>query len=76
MLYVALLFRSRTLSRNIRFVWLKQLAYRLSRPQKFNPDLQRRNLELKDRRQHDFDDFVKQLKEHSKSDKTSQLYPF
>ncbi|KAI5303236.1 hypothetical protein KEM56_007764 [Ascosphaera pollenicola] len=38
--------------------------------QKFNPELQRRNLELKEQRQKDFDAFVTQLKEHSKSDKT------
>ncbi|KAI5288597.1 assembly factor cbp4 [Ascosphaera acerosa] len=38
--------------------------------QKFNPDLQKRNLELREQRQKDFDDFVAQLKEHSKTDKT------
>ncbi|KAI1928514.1 Assembly factor cbp4 [Ophidiomyces ophidiicola] len=36
---------------------------------RFNPDLQRRNLENRDRRQKEFDDFVTQLKEYSKSDK-------
>ncbi|KAI2084916.1 Assembly factor cbp4 [Ophidiomyces ophidiicola] len=38
---------------------------------RFNPDLQKRNLENRDRRQKEFDDFVTQLKEYSKSDKPS-----
>ncbi|KAI5285871.1 assembly factor cbp4 [Ascosphaera aggregata] len=38
--------------------------------QKFNPELQRRNLDLREQRQRDFDAFVTQLKEHSKTDKT------
>ncbi|EEP81113.1 conserved hypothetical protein [Uncinocarpus reesii 1704] len=37
--------------------------------QRFNPDLQKRNLENRERRQKEFDDFVTQLKEYSKSDK-------
>jgi len=36
---------------------------------RFNPDLQRRNLENRDRRQREYDDFVGKLKEYSKSDK-------
>ncbi|KAL1960526.1 hypothetical protein VTO42DRAFT_7825 [Malbranchea cinnamomea] len=36
---------------------------------RFNPDLQRRNLENRERRQQEFDDFVTKLKEYSKSDK-------
>ncbi|KAI5303672.1 assembly factor cbp4, partial [Ascosphaera atra] len=37
---------------------------------KFNPELQRRHLELKEQRQKDFEEFVQQMKEHSKSDKS------
>ena len=44
--------------------------------QRFNPDLQKRNLENRERRQQDFDDFVMRLKEYSKSDKPSMLLPF
>ncbi|EXJ86443.1 hypothetical protein A1O3_03394 [Capronia epimyces CBS 606.96] len=36
---------------------------------KFNPDLQKRNLELRDQRQQNYQEFLDQLKEHSKSDK-------
>jgi hypothetical protein len=38
---------------------------------KFNPDLQKRALERRTERQEEFDTFVKQLKEYSKSDKPS-----
>ncbi|WEW61441.1 Assembly factor cbp4 [Emydomyces testavorans] len=38
-------------------------------PQRFNPDLQKRNLETRAQRQKEFNDFVTQLKEYSKSDK-------
>ncbi|EEH09346.1 predicted protein [Histoplasma capsulatum G186AR] len=38
--------------------------------QKFNPELQKRNLETRDQRQKDFDSFVTQLKTHAKSDKS------
>ncbi|PGH10555.1 hypothetical protein AJ80_07501 [Polytolypa hystricis UAMH7299] len=37
---------------------------------RFNPDLQKRNLETRHQRQEDFDIFVTQLKEHAKSDKS------
>ncbi|KAI1212554.1 CBP4-domain-containing protein [Annulohypoxylon truncatum] len=36
---------------------------------KYNPDLQKKSLERRYERQKDFDDFVVQLKEYSKSDK-------
>ncbi|EXJ80246.1 hypothetical protein A1O1_08388 [Capronia coronata CBS 617.96] len=36
---------------------------------KFNPELQKRNLELRDKRQQDYQEFLDQLKEYSKSDK-------
>ncbi|KAI9852809.1 MAG: assembly factor cbp4 [Thelocarpon superellum] len=36
---------------------------------KYNPDLQKRSLANRQARQQDFDDFVGQLKEYSKSDK-------
>ncbi|KAI1500008.1 CBP4-domain-containing protein [Biscogniauxia marginata] len=36
---------------------------------KYNPDLQRKSLERRYERQKEFDDFVTQLKEYSKSDK-------
>ncbi|KKZ62382.1 assembly factor CBP4 [[Emmonsia] crescens] len=38
--------------------------------QRFNPELQKRNLETRDQRQKDFDTFVTQLKTHAKSDKS------
>ncbi|OJD09461.1 assembly factor CBP4, partial [Emergomyces pasteurianus Ep9510] len=38
--------------------------------QKFNPELQKRNLETRDQRQKDFNTFVTQLKTHAKSDKS------
>ncbi|KAK2765031.1 assembly factor cbp4 [Arachnomyces sp. PD_36] len=38
--------------------------------ERFNPDLQKRNLETRDKRQENFDQFVTQLKEYSKSDKS------
>ena len=37
--------------------------------QKYNPDLQKRSLENREQKQQEFDDFVKKLKEYSKSDK-------
>ncbi|KAF2190480.1 CBP4-domain-containing protein [Zopfia rhizophila CBS 207.26] len=36
---------------------------------KYNPDLQKRALETREQRQQEFDNFVTQLKEYSKSDK-------
>ncbi|KAI8959723.1 CBP4-domain-containing protein [Daldinia sp. FL1419] len=36
---------------------------------KYNPDLQKKSLERRYEKQKDFDDFVTQLKEYSKSDK-------
>lgn len=41
---------------------------------RFNPDLRRRHEENKDQRQKDFDSWLQQLKEHSKSDKPSTLH--
>ncbi|KAK2761526.1 assembly factor cbp4 [Emmonsiellopsis sp. PD_33] len=40
---------------------------------RFNPDLQKRNLETREKRQQDFDNFVTELKEHAKSDKSIWL---
>ncbi|GAP92948.1 putative assembly factor cbp-4 [Rosellinia necatrix] len=37
--------------------------------QRYNPDLQKKSLERRYERQKEFDDFVTQLKEYSKSDK-------
>ncbi|KMU75369.1 hypothetical protein CISG_04788 [Coccidioides immitis RMSCC 3703] len=37
--------------------------------QRFNPELQKRNLANRDKRQQEFDEFVTKLKEYSKSDK-------
>lgn len=39
--------------------------------QKYNPDLQRRSLENRAKTQEDFDKFVSNLREYSKSDKPS-----
>jgi hypothetical protein len=39
--------------------------------QRYNPDLQKRALETRESRQQEFDDFVMQLREMSKSDKPS-----
>ena len=36
---------------------------------RFSPELQKHNLENRDRRQRDYEDFVSKLKEYSKSDK-------
>ncbi|EEH33485.1 CBP4 domain-containing protein [Paracoccidioides lutzii Pb01] len=36
---------------------------------RFNPELQKRNQETREKRQQDFDDFVMRLKTHAKSDK-------
>jgi CBP4 len=38
---------------------------------KFNPELQKRSLERREERQEEFNTFVAQLKEYSKSDKPS-----
>jgi hypothetical protein len=38
---------------------------------RYNPELQKRSLERRYEREKEFDDFVMQLKEHSKSDKPS-----
>jgi hypothetical protein len=40
--------------------------------QKYNPDLQRRSLENREKKQQDFDDFVGRLKQYSKSDRPSK----
>ena len=37
--------------------------------QRFSPELQKRNLEMREQRQADYEDFVTKLKEYSKSDK-------
>lgn len=42
---------------------------------RYNPDLQRRSLENRLSKQQDFDKFVINLKEYSKSDKPSKYYP-
>ena len=42
---------------------------------RYNPELQKRSLEEGDRRAQDFDNYVNQLKEWSKSDKSSMLVP-
>ena len=42
---------------------------------RFSPELQRYNLENRDRRQRDYEDFVGKLKEYSKSDKPSTSTP-
>ncbi|EFQ97194.1 hypothetical protein MGYG_00237 [Nannizzia gypsea CBS 118893] len=36
---------------------------------RYNPEIQKRNLENRERRQQEFDHFVTQLKEHAKSNK-------
>jgi len=36
---------------------------------RFNPELQKRNLEMRDQRLKDYEHFLSQLKEYSKSDK-------
>lgn len=41
----------------------------------YNPELQKKSLERRYERQQDFDDFVTQLKEHSRSDKHSTESP-
>ena len=40
--------------------------------ERYNPELKKKSLEGRDRRQQDFDDFVRQLKEDSKSSKPSE----
>lgn len=55
-------------------------SYQETRPlrrdfQKYNPELQRRSLERRKEKQEDFDTFVNKLKDYSKSDKHSMLYP-
>lgn len=42
---------------------------------RYNPELQRRSLENREQKQEEFDNFVRRLKEYSKSDKPSE-YPF
>ncbi|KAF1808739.1 hypothetical protein P152DRAFT_404663, partial [Eremomyces bilateralis CBS 781.70] len=41
---------------------------------KYNPDLQRRAIQNRQKREEEFDKFVTDLKKHSKSDKTSKLF--
>ena len=44
---------------------------------RYNPELQRRSLENREQKQEEFDQFVRRLKEYSKSDKPSELpFPF
>ena len=40
---------------------------------KYNPELQKRSLENRQQKQEDFDQFVRRLKEYSKSDKPSEF---
>lgn len=40
---------------------------------RYNPELQRRSLENREQKQEEFDQFVRRLKEYSKSDKPSEL---
>ncbi|GCB21610.1 assembly factor cbp4 [Aspergillus awamori] len=42
---------------------------------RYNPDLQKRSLEEGDRRAREFDEYVTRLKQWSKSDKSSVLWP-
>lgn len=42
---------------------------------RYNPELQKKSLERRYEKQKDFDDFVVQLKEYSKSDKPSTSVP-
>ncbi|KAI1176502.1 CBP4-domain-containing protein [Nemania sp. FL0916] len=48
-------------------VWVQPTEEELFK--RYNPELQKRSLERRYERQKEFDDFVTQLKEHSKSDK-------
>lgn len=41
---------------------------------KYNPELQKRSLENRQGRQEDFNNFVLELKEHSRSDKPSNVF--
>lgn len=52
-----------------------ELARQLTRPQRYNPELQKRSLENRIGKQQDFDDFVTRLKEYSRSDKPSMTHP-
>lgn len=42
---------------------------------RFNPDLQKRNLENRERRKQEYEDFSAKMIEYSKSDKPSESYP-
>jgi hypothetical protein len=44
---------------------------KLTTPQRYNPELQKRSLERRQEKQEDFDNFVGRLKEYSKSEKPS-----
>ncbi|KAI2472340.1 CBP4-domain-containing protein [Annulohypoxylon bovei var. microspora] len=48
-------------------IWVQPTEEELFK--KYNPDLQKKSLERRYERQKEFDDFVTQLKEYSKSDK-------
>ncbi|XDG07387.1 hypothetical protein ABKA04_007002 [Annulohypoxylon sp. FPYF3050] len=50
-------------------VWVQPSEEELFK--KYNPDLQKKSLERRYERQKEFDDFVTQLKEYSKSDRPS-----
>ncbi len=41
---------------------------------RYNPELQKKSLEGRERRQQDFDDFVMRLKQDSKSSKPSKVF--
>jgi len=51
------------------------LANQVPISQRYNPELQKRSLEERERRQQEFDDYVNKLKEWSKSDKSSMFNP-
>jgi hypothetical protein len=50
-------------------VWIQPTEEELFK--RYNPELQKKSLESRHERQKEFDDFVTQLKAHSKSDKPS-----
>lgn len=43
--------------------------------QRYNPELQKRSLQDREKRQEEFDNFVTKLKEYSKSNKPSTRFP-
>lgn len=47
-------------------------SQKLTRLQRYNPELQKRSLERRQEKQEDFDNFVGRLKEYSRSEKPSK----